>query len=154
MDRLAHLLPRFVRRELGADLPFRLVMLWRCWDEVVGPEVAAVCRPLGRRKTVLRVGVEDAMAMQEVTFLAPQILEATHDFLGEPLFDAVQGELLRGRPGLDEVGVATPSKRAPTRPTRLGETRHRFEEDADEGGGELAKIVAESYRKYLAFFDQ
>lgn len=145
MDRIGRTLPRFLRTGLGADLPFRLVLLWRHWDEIVGEEVASLGRPLGRRKTTLRIGVEDVMAMQELTFYAPAILEAVHGYLEEPVFETVQGELLGDRHGLDAERLDIPDEGKPIRPTKLGGLMDRFEANP---------TIAESYRKYVEFFKE
>lgn len=145
MDRIGRTLPRFLRNSLGADLPFRLVLLWRHWDEIVGDDAASLGRPLGRRKTTLRIGVEDVMAMQELTFHAPAILEAVHGFLEEPVFETVQGELLGERHGLDAEKLRLPSRERPPRPARLGGLMGRFEANP---------TIAESYRKYVEFFKE
>lgn len=145
MDRLGRTLPRFLRASLGADLPFRLVLLWRHWDEIVGEEVASLGRPLGRRKTTLRIGVEDVMAMQELTFHAPDILDAVHGFLEEPVFDTIQGELLGDRHGVDAERLTIPVREKPVKPARIGSLAGRFEDNP---------TIAEAYRKYVEFFKE
>ncbi|AGW12979.1 DUF721 domain-containing protein [Megalodesulfovibrio gigas] len=104
----------------GAPEGLALVRLWREWETAVGPEIAAWAHPMGSHQGVLRVGVEDAMGMHELVFYAPQILYDVHRFLGQELFDNVQGELLMNRTPLNAKPAPTPPLPVPT-PDAIGE---------------------------------
>lgn len=91
-----------------ATLELALARLWRNWPEVLGPELAALVRPLGHRKTTMILGAANSMIMQEFTFLGPEILERTNAFLGKNYFQEVRLELMSGRPGLDCNLLPTP----------------------------------------------
>lgn len=69
--------------------PRHLVELWRNWEMVMGPELAPLAFPLGRRKNLLIVGGEDNMALQELSFQTPEILERVNAFMDAPLDDPV-----------------------------------------------------------------
>ncbi|GAB7079534.1 DciA family protein [Megalodesulfovibrio paquesii] len=98
----------------GAPEGLALVRLWREWDTAVGPEIAAWAHPLGSHHGILRVGVEDAMGMHELVFYAPQILYDVHQFLGQELFDNVQGELLMTRTPLNATPAPPPALPIPS----------------------------------------
>ena len=85
----------------------RYYELWRDWPRAVGEDVAALCRPLGHRRGILIAGVEDTVAMQELSYATPEILARVNGYLGENCFDKVQFDLL----GADSSGcdaVAAP----------------------------------------------
>lgn len=72
------------RSRSGRDL--ELAELWRHWDQVLGPRLAGLALPLGRRGSLLLLAAEDNLILQELSFLAPEILERVNAFLDEPLF--------------------------------------------------------------------
>ncbi|MCB0356305.1 MAG: DUF721 domain-containing protein [Bdellovibrionales bacterium] len=57
--------------------------LWREWDKVVGATMAKHSIPVGYRKGVLYVWVNSSPRMQEMTFLAGEILAQVNRYLGE-----------------------------------------------------------------------
>lgn len=103
----------------GAPEGKLLVRLWRHWEDAVGPELAEWAHPLGSHQGTLRIGVDDAMGINELVFYGPQILYDVHQFLGQELFDNVQGELLMGRIPLDAKPAAPAPPPLPT-PESLG----------------------------------
>ncbi|WP_052813365.1 DUF721 domain-containing protein [Desulfonatronum thioautotrophicum] len=92
----------------GSDraLQWRLAEIWSSWPTVVGQEIADLAMPLGRNKSTLLLGVEDALVMQEMHFHAPNILRAVNAALGEKVFDRVHLDLLSGRSSLSAVAEA------------------------------------------------
>ena len=97
---------------MGGDLPPRLSRLWKAWPELVGPELAAMARPLGHRKKNLILGGEDPIVLQELSFFADQFLDKANAFLGEDFFDKVVFELIQGRSSLGgELGLPGPAPR-------------------------------------------
>lgn len=143
MRHLGYNLRAFCREKLQSDKPFRIARLWRDWSTVVGEDAAALARPLGQRKRTLLLGVEDAAALQEMTFYTPMILEAVNAFLGEVFFDKVQCDLLMGKTPLDTKTGFTPRRGIPRRPDNLGGALGRMDPDSP---------VGRSYRAYLAMF--
>ena len=46
------------------------------WEEIVGPQVAAHCRPLGLRGDVLEIGVDSPVWSQQLQLRKPELLSA------------------------------------------------------------------------------
>ncbi len=125
----------------------RLTRLWKAWDELVGPEIAGLMRPLGHRAKTLLVSTDDPVVAQEASFLAPLLLERVNAFFGEEVFDKVGFELLSGRVPL--AGKKTPAPAEPRQPLPR----------PPEVGGLLARLPADTplgrcYRAYLRMFEQ
>ncbi|MCM0754994.1 DUF721 domain-containing protein [Desulfovibrio aminophilus] len=123
----------------------RLVRLWRAWDELLGPEMAGIMRPLGHRGRTLLVSTGDPVVAQEASFLAPLVLERINEFFNEEVFDKVHFELLSGRIPLGEQRAErpTPPPARPKRPENLGNLARLLREDTP---------VARCYRAYLRLF--
>lgn len=149
---------RLLLERLGGQEQGRLVSLWKNWDQIMGIDVAALGRPLGHKDEVLHIGAENSMALQELSLLAPEILERANAALGsassEP-FTEVRVSLLQGQTGL---GL----ERTPA----VHESRHeagqevgpgaRYAPTIDEGppiGGLMGKLSPDSpiTRCYEAF---
>ncbi len=75
----------------------RLVRLWREWENVVGPDVAELARPLGHKDGTLLLNADDPVAAQQLSYYIPEILERVNAFFGELVFDKVRFELLDGK---------------------------------------------------------
>lgn len=88
-------------KTMGGDLPPRLSRLWKAWPDLVGPDLAAMARPLGHRRRSLILGGEDPIVLQELSFFAGEFLDKANAFLGEEFFDKVLFELIHGRASLD-----------------------------------------------------
>ena len=86
--------------------------LFRSWEEIVGPEVAARSQPLSLREGVLRIQTDSPAWAAEVRYLAPELLRRTNAALGRELARELQVSLRPsgrdGGPGRDSKG----SKRA------------------------------------------
>jgi hypothetical protein len=65
-----------------AALELAIARLWRHWPEILGPEIAAMIRPLGHRQNTMLLGATNSMVMQEFSFFAQDILEKANAFLG------------------------------------------------------------------------
>lgn len=131
------------KRDAGEH--FHLTRLWRDWPDVVGPHIAELARPLGRRKTTLIVGVEDSMVMQEMNLYAPALIEQANQYLGMKFFDKVQLELIGKQVPLDREPEETPgaSVLEPKRPVNLGALEQGMAPDSP---------VAKCYRAYVEYF--
>lgn len=88
-------------RGMGRPEQARLARLWQHWSMVMGAELADMAWPLGHRNGALLVGGEDAMAMQELSLMAEEILERANAFMGEAFFSTVKVSLAMGRSPLD-----------------------------------------------------
>ena len=115
-----------VLERLGGRNQARLVQLWLNWSMVMGPDLACIAIPLGSRKQVLIVGGEDNMAMQELTYQVPEMLERANAFMDAEHFDKVELRLLLGREALDariaaaDVASGPRPRALPPRPGHLG----------------------------------
>lgn len=74
-----------------------LVELWKNWEMVMGPQLAGIAYPLGRREKILIIGGEDTMALQELSFMKDELLERVNAFIDNPFFDKVELQLCMGR---------------------------------------------------------
>jgi hypothetical protein len=145
MKRLATLFNRFLSRSDPDGTHYHLSRLWRHWPEVVGPDIAALARPVGRRGTTLLLGTEDHMVAQELTMYAPALLEQANAFLGMNFFDKVRVDLLGDHVSLDSIAPPEPSALPrPGRPGRLGDLAGRLDP---------ASPVARCYAAYLRSFE-
>lgn len=95
----------------------RLVRLWRDWENVVGPEVAELARPMGHKDATLILNAPDPVAAQQLSYYIPEILERVNAFFGELVFDKVRFELLDGKVPLGRKAEReAPPAPAPQRP--------------------------------------
>ncbi len=90
-----------------------LARLWKEWDSIMGEDVAPLARPLGHRHQTLLLGAEDNLAMQELTFHAPEVLRRANAFMataGQPdFFTRVEAHLPLGRETLGEEALPRPA---------------------------------------------
>lgn len=107
---------------LGGKERGRLNRLWTDWDTVMGSTVASLSRPLGHDEGTLLVGADDAMAMQDLSLLSPEILDRANEHMGGPFFVKVSVRLMQGRPDLARrrEPLAEPRPRPPYTPERVG----------------------------------
>lgn len=131
------------------DVPqgFQLVRLWRNWDQVVGAEVADLCKPLGHNKRRLHVGVEDSAGMQEASLYSSIILDKVNAFLENKIFDKLQVELLMGKTPLNarESGPIRADWNRPQKPANLGVRKLDFDSNS---------AVGRCYAAYLRIFEK
>ncbi len=93
-------LERFMRR-IGKPEQRQLIELWRHWHMVMGDEIASLAWPLGSKNQVLMVGGEDALSLQEISFMHDDILERANAFMGNEYFRTVKTSLSLDRTPLD-----------------------------------------------------
>ncbi|MGE4293916.1 MAG: DUF721 domain-containing protein [Desulfovibrio sp.] len=125
----------------------KLVRLWRGWPRVLGPDLAELARPLGRRGATLLLASEDPVAVQELAYFAPEILERVNDFLGEEVFDKVRFEMLDGRVPLDRQDAGTGERPGLplNKPKKLGMLGSRIPPDSP---------IGRLYRAYVRMFEE
>ena len=98
-----------------------LMQLWKNWEVVMGPDIAAMAHPMGHRNDILLVGGDDSCALQELSYAVPEILERVNAFMNEEYFHKVELHLLMGKDSLNQVDVTQPpTLPPPPRPPRLG----------------------------------
>lgn len=151
MQRSGDILRRFWR-DPEHQRGLRLAVLWTSWPVIVGPEAAELARPLGHNKTTLLLGVEDAVAMQEISFQTPRILQAANAFLGEPFFDKVRLDLLGGRTSLDAIAGSLLDRRklAPLSPEGIGQKLQGL--GNIRGGFSGIPALERCYRAYVRLY--
>lgn len=130
-------------RRLGKPEQAMLTRLWQHWSMVMGPDLAGLAWPLGHRNGALLVGGEDAMAMQELSLMADEILERANAFMGERFFATVKVSLALGKNPLD-TALAPPRATPPL-----------LESGPPLSGAYLASMpadsaVARAYARYVA----
>ena len=62
--------------DIGAGDSARVMRIAECWEEAVGAEIAAHCRPTALRGGVLEVTVDSSVWCQQLQLRSPEILEA------------------------------------------------------------------------------
>jgi len=135
---------------LGGAEQGRLAQLWRNWRMVMGQELADLAIPLGTRKGALLVGGEDAMALQELSFHIPEMLERANAFMDAERFDKIELRLagLDARTSLTGAHVPSgirPQQPLPPRPAKLGGLIGILPPDSP---------VGRCYAAYLRLFSQ
>ena len=152
MHTLAGILDRLFGGMDQAARQAELHRLWRAWADVVGPDTAAVARPLGARRHELLIGVEDSMLMQDMTYYGPALVEQANAFLGGKVFDKVRVELIGGRVPLDaDLGpVAAGGRYEPELPKDVGELEDKLPEGSAIGRcyREYVRLVREAGRNH------
>jgi hypothetical protein len=85
-----------VTGELGLAEVLTSGRLFRSWEGIVGPEVAARSQPLSLRGGVLRIQTDSAAWASEVRYLAPEILRRTNEAFGGEVATELQVSLKPG----------------------------------------------------------
>lgn len=142
MERLSDALSALLGSMADSRRQAELHRLWRSWSETVGPDLAAIARPLGTRRDDLVIGVEDSMLMQDMIHYGPALVEQANAFLGRKVFDKVRVELIGGRVPLDaDLGpVAKGGRYEPQLPSNVGELHDKLPQGS---------IIGRCYREYV-----
>lgn len=82
---------------LGGKEQGKLTALWKSWESVVGEDISSLGFPLGHKETVLHIGVDDSMALQDLSMQKEDILERVNDFMEADFFDDVAITLMQGK---------------------------------------------------------
>jgi predicted nucleic acid-binding Zn ribbon protein len=70
-----------VLKDIGAGDSARVMRIADRWEEAVGAEIAAHCRPTALRGGVLEATVDSSVWCQQLQLRGPEILEALRDVL-------------------------------------------------------------------------
>jgi len=81
-ESLAALLPKLLD-EVGLGATAQAVHVIRAWDEALGPEFRAHCRPDGVRNGVIHARVRDSAWMQRIQLEKPRIFARLRAILGD-----------------------------------------------------------------------
>ncbi len=93
---------------IGKPEQVLLTRLWQHWSMVMGPEISSLAWPLGSKNNILLLGGEDAMSIQEISYMHHEILERANAFMGKEYFSTVKVRLSLDKTPLNEA--ATPKK--------------------------------------------
>jgi predicted nucleic acid-binding Zn ribbon protein len=79
----------------GSDLSINPedAMIWRIWEDAVGPVVARNARPLWIKKGLLRVKVSEPIWLQELGLSEQAIRERLNEKLGRPAVHKIEFRL-------------------------------------------------------------
>ncbi len=119
---IAGALRRFMH-SLGKAEHMELAKLWQHWNTVMGEYLEGITWPLGAKDGVLFISAEDAITMQELSYMHDEILDRVNDFMGKMFFHTVKVRLLLDKAPLHEA-VQRPGLRripVPQGPTLTGE---------------------------------
>jgi predicted nucleic acid-binding Zn ribbon protein len=81
-ESLGSLLPKLLD-EVGLGATANAVAVIRAWDEALGPEFRAHCRPDGVRNGVIHARVRDSAWMQRIQLEKPRIFARLRAALGD-----------------------------------------------------------------------
>lgn len=70
-----------VLEDIGAGDGARVMRIAERWEEAVGVEIAAHCRPTALRGGILEVSVDSSVWCQELQLRGPEIIEAVRSIL-------------------------------------------------------------------------
>jgi predicted nucleic acid-binding Zn ribbon protein len=78
-----------------SKLPFNPndALIWKIWDEAVGPAIAKNARPQWIKNGRLRVGVSDPIWLQELEFAGETIKEKLNGRLGREAVEKIEFRL-------------------------------------------------------------
>lgn len=71
----------------------KLVRLWEKWTEVVGIDIAEQVEVIGHKGSMLFLGVEDSIQLQELSFQREEILLKINTFLQNQYFTDIRFQL-------------------------------------------------------------
>jgi len=72
-----------VLKDIGAGDCARVMRISDRWEEAVGSEIAAHCRPTGLRDGVLEATVDSSVWCQQLQLQRPRLLEALKQTMGD-----------------------------------------------------------------------
>ena len=93
---------------------------------MLGPDLAPLARPLGHHDDKLLIGAEDAVLLQELYYMGPEIVRRVNEFLQEDFFTAVKVSLMLDHQDLDapspvlERSAGRPKEEVPAPGSRIG----------------------------------
>ncbi len=104
-------LERFLQR-INKPNQRQIIELWRHWHVVMGNDIANLAWPLGQKDDVLMLGGEDALSLQEISFMHFEILERANAFMGCEYFSTIKVSLSLDKTPLDIACQEPPSPKA------------------------------------------
>jgi hypothetical protein len=130
-------------RQAGLERVVLLAQLTQHWEEIVGPQIAAVACPVRVQGRVLFVTVADAVWLQQLTFYQSRLLRNVRRVLGDVsinrLHFALAPSTRPATPKLEESPELLPLTAA--------EERRVLEGTADIADVELREAVRRAWRR-------
>lgn len=74
----------------GLEHPAETARIFASWEQIVGPEVAARCRPTSLKGGVLKVRTESAVWASEFRYLSADVIARINSELGKPVIREVK----------------------------------------------------------------
>ncbi len=142
-EEITNVIGRYLHR-MGKPEQIMLTRLWQHWDTVMGPEIAALSWPLGHKDGILFVGGEDAMSVQELTFMHDEIIERANTFMDSIFFVSIKVRLSLDKTPLDEAAnIPAPQRKHVCFGQALS---GKYLKDMDP-----ESAVAQCYARFVAF---
>lgn len=104
MQSISQALQKYIENQ-GIKTELDIAKIWNYWSMILGPQLADLAKPLGRRKKTLIIGAKNSTIMQELNFSSQEILDKIYDFLGWQPFDNICFELLEKKTSLDQINI-------------------------------------------------
>lgn len=117
-------------RSWGFDSPIETARIFSAWSQIVGPEVAARCRPTSLKGGVLKVRTESAVWASEFRYLAADVIRRINHELGKEIVREIKPWV---KAGVGENGAM------PNRPLQAQPATSR-------GSAQMAREAAEVAR--------
>lgn len=76
--------------DLGIEHPIESARLFWDWDNIVGAQVAARCRPTSLKEGVLKVKTSSATWAAECRYLAPEMINRVNKELGKSIVKEIR----------------------------------------------------------------
>lgn len=137
----------------GIEDPLASAKLFHTWEAIVGPEIAAQCRPSSFKGGVLKVRASSQGWASQLKYLAPKMIERINQELGTDLVKEVKAWVDIKGPG--ESPSKAPSRSSPTGPSQARATQSKagFPQDypqAEKDRETVDRLVAEISDEKLA----
>jgi len=94
-------------RSWGLESPVETARIFSSWEQIVGPEVAARCRPTSLKGGVLKVRTESAVWASEFRYLSADVIRRINAELGKQLVTEIKPWVKAG------VGENGPMRKRP-----------------------------------------
>ena len=76
--------------KLGGENPMEAARIFSSWEAIVGPEIAARCRPTSLKGGVLRVKADSPIWASEFKYLASRVTAMLNEAVGKPVVKQIK----------------------------------------------------------------
>lgn len=134
-----------VARGWGIESPAETARIFASWEQIVGPEIAARCRPTSLKGGVLRVRTESAVWAAEFRYLSADVVRRINAELGKQIVKEVKPWV---KAGVGENG-AMPQRSSQGGPATTRGNAQMAREAAEVARGIKDPELSEALRKAL-----